>query len=172
MVEHIHHHSKVSPASPLPVYFQKSAASHYAVKYPWYLNLAKTFAIGAIGASLIVYVVDQRERVDELERQLSIQRKNQKDLVKQTQNYKRKVANANMETAKRDVIVQGRMQTHIALLRSQLVAKGEKPVDVEHALERFQNEVKISVTPHGVDLWIPSESELKPSFPDILEYRR
>lgn len=167
---HLHHHTKVSPSTnPLPTYFQKSPNQYnFNNKY---LNLAKTFTVGAIGASLILYVVDQRERVDELERQLSVQRKNQKDLVSQIQNYKRKVNNLNIENSKRDVIIQGRLQTHIALLRQQLINAGLSPVDVLEAKKQFKDEVKMSISSQSIDLWVPSSSGLKPVFPDLMEYK-
>lgn len=181
---HVRHHTKVGAGraaqGPLPVYFQGAQGAHGAagaaggrgLRMPRYVEFAKTFGFAAMGACLVLYVVDQRERVDDLERHLAVQRKTQKDLVAQMQAYKRKTQAMQVAAAKRDTLVQGRLQTHVALLREQLEGAGVEPVSTERACEAFVEHVRVTSTPNSVDLWVPSTSELKGVFPDAGEYRR
>ncbi|ODV87001.1 hypothetical protein CANARDRAFT_27337 [[Candida] arabinofermentans NRRL YB-2248] len=116
------------------------------------------------------YINDQIDREKEHERELKMLKKNQKEMLIQMQNYKKKVALHTVELTKKDVLIQGKMQMHIALLREQLIENGIEPVKIDQALEKFEEEVKMQTTLTTIDLWVPGESRLKSYIPDAHEY--
>lgn len=160
MKTHPHHHSKPAAPLPLPVYFHRQP-SGYADK-----ARGLAWVVGAL--SLLYCVVSQHERIDDLERQLSVQRQAQRELAKQTQQYKRRMAAAARDQQAENIAVAGRLQTHVALLRHQIACLRHEPVSAAQAAQTFRDEVNLA----GQHVWVNSDSKLKPHFPALGEYRQ
>lgn len=141
-----------------------------------YFRSYKDFCMGmaylGIGTGVIFFIFDQHERLDESERQMTMMKKKQKELVVQMQNYKNKLSKIAVENAKKNVMLQGKMQMHIALLREQLLDIGIDPVTIDIAIDKFEQEVKIDIASNTVELWVPGESKLKSLIPDPHEYTK
>lgn len=141
-----------------------------------YFKSYKDFCMGiaylGVGTCVIFFIFDQYERLDVSERQMQMMKKKQKELVSQMQTYKTKLNKIAAENAKKNVILQGKMQMHIALLREQLLEAGIDPVTISNAIDKFEEEVKIDVAGNKVELWVPGESKLKSLIPDPHEYNK
>ncbi|KAG7725573.1 hypothetical protein KL933_004139 [Ogataea haglerorum] len=105
-------------------------------------NLGIGFGIGfaslTISVTLGILLYELLEKLKENERQLALLRKNQKEMLIQMQNYKKKITLASVENSKKHMMIQGKMQMHIALLRQQLIDQGIDPVSIDEAIEKFE----------------------------------
>lgn len=141
-----------------------------------YFKSYKDFCIGiaylGVGTGVIFFIFDQHDRLDVSERQMKMMKKKQKELVLQMQTYKTKLNKIASENAKKNVMLQGKMQMHIALLREQLLEAGIDPVTIDNAINKFEDEVKVDVSGNTVELWVPGESKLKSLIPDPHEYNK
>lgn len=137
-----------------------------------YKDFCKGMAYLGVGTGVIFFMFDQHERLDVSERQMQMMKKKQKELVLQMQTYKNKLNKVAVENAKKNVMLQGKMQMHIALLRQQLLDLGVDPVSIDTAIDKFEQEVKVDVASNTVELWVPGESKLKSLIPDPHEYSR
>lgn len=141
-----------------------------------YFQSYKDFCMGmaylGVGTAVIYFMFDQHERLDVSERQMQMMKKKQKDLVVQVQTYKNKLNKIAVENAKKNIVLQGKMQMHIALLRQQLREMGVEPVDIDKAIEQFEQDVKVDIAANSVELWVPGESALKRMIPDPHEYSK
>lgn len=137
-----------------------------------YKDFCKGMAYLGVGMGVIFFMFDQHERLDVSERQMQLMKKKQKELVLQMQTYKSKLNKVAVENAKKSVLVQGKMQMHVALLRQQLLDLGADPVTIAAAIDRFEQDVKVDVAPNTVELWVPGESSLKSLIPDPHEYSK
>ncbi|KAH3666793.1 hypothetical protein OGAPHI_003242 [Ogataea philodendri] len=126
----------------------------------------------AISVTLGWLLSDMSEKVQEGERQMKLLRKNQKEMLIQMQNYKKKITLASVENSKKHLMIQGKMQMHVALLREQLIDQGIDPVSIDEAIDKFEENVKMETTPTTINLWVPGESRLKSLIPDAHEYTR
>ena len=137
-----------------------------------YKDFCKGMAYLGVGMGVIFFMFDQHERLDVSERQMQLMKKKQKELVLQMQTYKNKLNKVAVENAKKNVLVQGKMQMHVALLREQLLELGADPVSIAMAIDKFEQDVKVDVASNTVELWVPGESKLKSLIPDPHEYSK
>lgn len=137
-----------------------------------YKDFCKGMAYLGIGMATMFFLFDQYERLDESERQMKMMKKKQADLVAQMQNYKSKLKKVAIDNARQNVITQGKMQMHIALLRKQLEDLGVEPTDIDAAVEEFEHTIKIDVVGNRVELWVPGENDIKRLIPDPHEYNK
>lgn len=137
-----------------------------------YKDFCKGMAYLGVGMGVIFFMFDQHERLDVSERQMQMMKKKQREAVTQMQTYKTKLNKIAIDNAKKNVITQGKMQMHVALLREQLIELGYDPVTIDKAVEKFESDVKIDVTGNTVNLWVPGESKLKSLIPDPHEYNK
>lgn len=148
-----------------------SQYSHYEPpKSMKYLAICTSIAYLTIAGALIYVLIDQRKQVKRYRKQLIITKKSQKEMLIQTQHYKKKLTMNATKTAKNQAVIQGKMQVHIALLRQQLIDQGLDPVTIDKALKVFEEQVKMTTTGAAVTLWIPGESNMKSLIPDPNEY--
>ena len=139
-----------------------------------YFQSYRDFCMGmaylGVGTGVVYLLFDQHERLDESERQMNMMKKKQKDVAVQLQNYKVKLNKISVEKAKKSVLLQGKMQMHIAMLRKQLTDAGMDPIDIESAIHQFESDVKIDISANTVELWVPGDKEIKKYIPDPHEY--
>lgn len=137
-----------------------------------YKEFCKGMAYLGVGMGVVFFMFEQHERLDESERKMRMMKKKQKELVVQMQTYKNKLTRITADNAKNTVMLQGKMQMHIALLRQQLLESGIEPVKIDEAIQRFQEDVKVDITANSVELWVPGEKEIKRLIPDPHEYNK
>lgn len=125
--------------------------------------LATGAAFSVMVGTLFLKTVEQEEKLEQM-------KKKHRDVIIQTQEYKKKLEHTTVNTIKKDILVQGRMQMHIAMLRDQLNKAGVNPVTVDAAIRRFETDVKMESTATAIELWVPGEVELKALIPDAHEY--
>ncbi|GME71201.1 unnamed protein product [Ambrosiozyma monospora] len=142
-------------------------------------QLSKMIKEGGIGlllatlATMIVVVyMEQDDKIQQLEKQSAMLKKRQKEMLIQVQSMKKNVMSQVTEANKSNILTQGRMQMHIALLKKQLEDQGMDPVEVSTALDMFEDEIKMENSKQGINLWIPSGSSMKSYLPDAHEYKR
>ncbi|GMG53207.1 unnamed protein product [Ambrosiozyma monospora] len=142
-------------------------------------QLSKMIKEGGIGlllatlATMIVVVyIEQDDKIQQLEKQSAMLKKRQKEMLIQVQSTKKNVMSQVTEANKSNILTQGRMQMHIALLKKQLEDQGMDPVEVSTALDMFEDEIKMENSKQGINLWIPSGSSMKSYLPDAHEYKR
>jgi hypothetical protein len=135
-----------------------------------YKEFCKGMAYLGVGIGVTFFLFDQHERLDESERKMEMMKKKQKEVVVQMQSYKNKLNKIAIDNAKKNVVLQGKMQMHIALLRKQLIELGVEPVDIEKAIQQFEEDVKVDIAANTVELWVPGESDVKRLIPDPHEY--
>lgn len=160
--------------APKPIFSNGDVAGATSKNTHSYFSSYKEFCKGiaylGVGLGVTFFLFDQHERLDESERKMNLMRKKQKELAVQMQTYKTKLSKIAIENAKKNVILQGKMQMHIALLRKQLIELGAEPIDIENAIQQFEKDVKVDVAANAVELWVPGESEIKRLIPDPHEY--
>ncbi|AWU78362.1 uncharacterized protein C5L36_0E04170 [Pichia kudriavzevii] len=164
-----------APAAPLkpPTVFGGTSNGRDSQDYfSSYKEFCRGMAYLGVGIGVVYFMFDQHERLDESERHMKVMRKKQRELATQMQTYKSKLNKMAVENAKKNVLVQGKMQMHIALLRQQLEKAGMKPVSIEEAIDKFQESVKVEVVGNAVSLWVPGEDDIKRSIPDPHEYKK
>lgn len=165
-------HGEVAVAAPGAPEDSKEQGNSDTVNYfQSYKEFCKGMAYLGVGIGVLYTLFDQHERLEESERQLEMMKKKQRDIAVQVQGYKTKLNKLATENAKKNVIVQGKMQMHIALLREQLREAGLEPVAIAAAVQRFEHDVKIDVQATAVDLWVPGDDAIKQYIPDPHEYK-
>lgn len=137
-----------------------------------YKDFCKGMAYIGIGMATLFFLFDQYERLDESEKQMKMMKKKQAELVAQMQNYKNKLKKVAIDNARQNVITQGKMQMHIALLRKQLEDLGVDPIDIDTAVQEFEHSIKIDIVGNRVELWVPGENDIKRLIPDPHEYNK
>ena len=102
---------------------------------------------------------------------MTLMRKKQREIANQMATYKSKLNKIAIDNGKNNVILQGKLQMHIALLRKQLHDNNIDPINIDEAIRQFEENVKIDIVSNKVELWIPGESEVKKYVPDTHEYK-
>mgnify|MGYP004711223449 CR=1 FL=1 len=136
-----------------------------------YKEFCKGIAYLGIGTSILYLILEQHERVEESERKMTLMRKKQREIANQMATYKSKLNKIAIDNGKNNVILQGKLQMHIALLRKQLHDNNIDPISIDEAIRQFEENVKIDIVSNKVELWIPGESEVKKYVPDTHEYK-
>lgn len=166
--------NQASITAPTPIFSNGDVAGATSKNTHNYFSSYKEFCKGiaylGVGLGVTFFLFDQHERLDESERKMNMMRKKQKEIAMQMQNYKNKLNKIAIENAKKNVILQGKMQMHIALLRQQLIDLGAEPIDIENAIQQFEKDVKVDIAANTVELWVPGESDVKRLIPNPHEY--